>query len=112
MPSSWHRFDRTLKVIAEQEPSGLLDWLATVLSVPGPVTLLDANLSKELLDSAREVDVLWRAETAGKPFLLHVEFQLKRDEAGRPEMGERLAGYIMRLYEREHLPITSIVIYL
>jgi|GEM_PF-5593537 len=27
-------------------------------------------------------------------------------------MGERVAGYVMRLYEREHLPITSVVIYL
>jgi hypothetical protein len=41
-----------------------------------------------------------------------VEFQLKRDDQARAGMGERIAGYIMRLYEREHLPITSVVIYL
>jgi predicted transposase YdaD len=112
MPSRWHRFDRTLKTIAEQEPTGLLEWLAGVLSLPGPVPLADANLSKELLDSTREVDVVWRVEANGIPSLLHLEFQSKRGEAGRAEMGERLAGYVMRLYERGHLPVTSIVIYL
>lgn len=112
MSARWHQFDRTLKLIAEQEPAGLLDWLAAVLSLPEPVTLLDANLSKELLDSPREVDVLWRAGAKGKPLLIHLEFQLKQDEAGRPEMGERLAGYIVRVYEREHLPLLSVVIYL
>ncbi len=60
MPSPWRRFDRALKRIAEEEPVGLLD----------------ANLSKELVDTVREVDVVWRAAREGRPFLLHLEFQL------------------------------------
>lgn len=112
MPSRWRRFDRTLKRIADEEPTGLLEWLAEVLSIPGPVTLIDARLSKELVDAVWEVDVVWRVEAAGKTFLLHLEFQLKKEDQTRPEMGERVAGYIMRLYEREHLPVTSVVIYL
>lgn len=47
----------------------------------------------------------------GRRWLLHVEFQLKIEES-RVEMGERMAGYVLRLYERDHLPITSIVLYL
>lgn len=31
MPSRWCRFDRTLKRIADEEPTGLLEWLAEVL---------------------------------------------------------------------------------
>ena len=112
MPSRWRRFDRTLKRIADEEPTGLLDWLAAVLSLPGPVTLLDARLSKELIDAVWEVDIVWRIEAGGRVFLLHLEFQLKKEDQTRAEMGERIAGYVMRLYEREHLPIISVVIYL
>jgi len=112
MTSRWRRFDRTLKRIAEEEPSGLLKWLTEVLSIPGPVTLLDANLSKELIDAVWEVDIVWRVEAGGKTFLLHLEFQLKKESQTRAEMGERVAGYVVRLYEREHLPIISVVIYL
>jgi predicted transposase YdaD len=104
-------FDKTLKRMADEEPIGLLEWLTSVLGVVEQIELV-APRPKDLIDSVREVDVVWRVRLKeGTEFLLHLEFQLQLDEKRAP-IGERMAGYAMRLYEREHLPITSVVIYL
>jgi predicted transposase YdaD len=113
MPAPGHkRFDKTLKRIADEEPVGLLECLADLLGLPGKITLINASLSKELIDVVREVDLVWLVQDEnGRQWLLHVEFQLRLEE-GRIEIGARMAGYVVRLYERERLPITSLVIYL
>lgn len=59
MPTAGHhRFDKTLKRIAEQEPEGLLAYLADLLALPGTITLVNANLSTELVDTVRHVDIV------------------------------------------------------
>jgi predicted transposase/invertase (TIGR01784 family) len=71
--------------------------------------LKESQISKELAPAARQVDLVWRILTPrGAEALLHIELQLEPDEA----MGQRMLEYGMRLYERDHLPILSVVIFL
>lgn len=102
------KYDHTLKWIAEQEPSGFFEWLMEVLGRKDFV-LKESQISKELAPAARQVDLVWRIVTPlGAEALLHIELQLEPDEA----MGQRMLEYGMRLYERDHLPILSVVIFL
>jgi hypothetical protein len=102
------KYDHTLKWIAEQEPGGFFEWLMEVLGREGFV-LKERQISKELAPAPRQVDLVWRILTPrGAEALLHIELQLEPDE----EMGQRMLEYGMRLYERDHLPILSVVIFL
>jgi predicted transposase YdaD len=102
-----NRFDRTLKRIAERTPADLLAWLADILGWPA-TTLVQASLSKELVSSEQEVDLLWLVETDGEQELLHWEFQLQ-DET---RMGLRLAGYALQLIERDKRPVHTVIMQL
>jgi hypothetical protein len=102
------KYDHTLKWIAEQEPGGFFEWLMEVLGREG-FSLKESQISKELAPAPRQVDLVWRILTPrGVEALLHIELQLEPDE----EMGQRMLEYGMRLYERDHLPILSVVIFL
>jgi predicted transposase YdaD len=102
------KYDHTLKWIAEEEAQGFFEWLMEALGRKDFV-LKESNLSKELAPAPRQVDLVWRILTPqGADALLHIELQLEPDEW----MGRRMLEYGMRLYERDHLPVVSIVIWL
>lgn len=105
-------FDKSIKWMASQEPAGLLKWLAGRLKLPEPITLVDPKVPTEIVSSARYADVVWLVEEEGERFLLHLEVQYKPEEAPGKEIGERVAGYGWRLYERDHLPVESVVLFL
>ena len=63
----------------------------------------------KLPSTLRQTDLVWEVEGAdGRRRLLHIELQTAVD----PEIGERLAEYMSRLWRRDHLPIRSVVVYL
>lgn len=102
------QYDHTLKWMAEEEPRGFFEWLMKRLGRQG-FLLKEKAISKELAPAARQVDLAWGMFTPkGADALLHVELQLEPDD----EMGQRMLEYGMRLYERDHLPILSVVIWL
>ena len=94
--------DQALKRLLQQAHDGLLALLTPELHWRG-------ERSPELPAVARQADLVWEVEdSAGTRGLLHIELQTKPD----PEMGERLAEYLIRLWRRDHLPVRSIVIFL
>lgn len=102
------KYDHTLKWMAEQEPQGFFEWLMAALGREGFV-LKERKVSTELAPVARTVDLAWRILTPkGANALLHIEWQLDSDHL----MGQRMMQYGMRLYERDHLPVVSVVIWL
>jgi hypothetical protein len=53
--------------------------------------------------------VVWEVERPdGRRGILHIELQTKVE----PDLGERIAEYLIRLYRLDHLPIRSIVVLL
>jgi predicted transposase YdaD len=102
------KYDHTLKWMAEQEPQGFFQWLMEVLDREH-FALQESNVSKELAPAPRQVDLVWRVVSpAGAEALLQIELQLEPDE----DMARRMVEYGMRLFERDHLPVLSVVIYL
>ena len=102
------KYDHTLKWMAETEAQGFFEWLMALLGRAGYV-LQEISVSKELAPAARYIDLVWRILTPrGTVALLHIELQLDPDDT----MGQRMLEYAMRLYERDHLPILSVVIWL
>ncbi len=102
------KYDHTLKWMVEQEPQGFFAWLMETLGRQGFI-LKEINVSKELAPQARYVDLVWRILTPkGTEALLHIELQLDPDST----MGQRMLEYAMRLYERDHLPVLSVIIWL
>ena len=101
------KYDHTLKWIAEQEPRGFFKWLMGEMGRED-FELKVSNLSKELAPAPRQVDLVWQMlSPKGTAALLHIELQLEPDEGG-----PRMLEYGMRLYERDHLPVLSVVIFL
>ena len=102
MPPGRPDLDQALKRLLQQAHDGLLTLLTPELHWRG-------ERSPELPAVARQADLVWEVEDdTGTRGLLHIELQTKHD----PEMGERLAEYLIRLWRRDHLPVRSIVIFL
>ncbi len=102
------KYDHTLKWMLEAEPQGFFAWLMAAIGRQGFV-LKDIKASTELAPAARVVDLVWRIQTPrGAEALLHIELQLDPDDM----MGQRMLAYGMRLCERDHLPVVSVVIWL
>jgi predicted transposase YdaD len=91
-----------MKLLVRQDPQSLVSFL-----VPGAVF---KGMEDRELQAAPSVtsDTLYRITWQEKQFILHVEFQLKRD----PEMGQRLWHYNALTYIHTKLSVYSVVIYL
>jgi hypothetical protein len=106
------QFDQHLKWMTSQEPAGFLRWLTGLLPLGATVTLVDATIPTEIVSTARYADLVLLVEVDGERFLLHLDFQYRQAEEPGKDMGERVTGYGWRLYEREHLPVESVVLLL
>jgi hypothetical protein len=100
-------FDTTTRFLVQQYPA---DWIAYLrLGPPGPVRVVDANLSMVTAEVDKVIEVA--AET---PWLAHLEFQSSHDAT----MGARMLRYNSMLHlddraERQALrPVASVVVLL
>jgi hypothetical protein len=94
-------FDTTLKSLIQAYPA---DWIAFLrLTSPGPVEVVDANLSTV----TAEVDKVMRVGDA-TPWLVHLEFQSSYD----PTIGQRLVRYSTLLHLQHDLAVESVLVLL
>lgn len=95
-------YDQALKRLLLLAHDGFLELTAPELKWRG-------EISPELPATTRRADMAWEVEFPdGQRGILHVELQTKAD----PTIGERLLEYGVRLWQREHLPVRSVVVYL
>ena len=96
-------YDQPLKRLLLRAHDGLLARIAPDLKWRG-------ELSPELPATVRQADLVWDVELPdGQRGTLHVELQTKPD----PKIGLRIAGYMIRLLERdENRPVRSVVVFL
>ena len=95
-------YDQALKRMLTRAHDGLI-----ALLLPGAVWR--GELSAELPASSRIVDLLWEvSDDAAERLALHLELQTRGD----PDIGMRMADYIIQIYRRYRLPVQSFVIYL
>jgi predicted transposase YdaD len=95
-------YDQALKRLLIRAHEGFLALIA-------PGRTWRADRSPELPAVARQADLVWEVERPdGRRGILHIELQTKVE----PNLGERIAEYLVRLYRRDHLPIRSIVVLL
>ena len=79
------------------------------LALIAPGRTWRADRSPRLPAVIRQADLVWEVERPdGRRGILHIELQTKVE----PDLGERLAEYLVRLYRRDHLPIRSILVLL
>ena len=79
------------------------------LALIAPTVRWRGALSPELPAAGRQADLVWEVQLGdGSRGILHIELQTKPD----PTMGERVAEYLIRLWQREHVPMQSIVVFL
>jgi predicted transposase YdaD len=94
-------FDATLKELVETYPR---DWIAQLgLSAAGPVDVVDADLSTV----TAQADKLIRVQEP-EPWLLHLELQASRD----PHLARRVLKYNVLVFDRDELPVESVVLLL
>lgn len=95
-------YDQIVKLSAITDPQGFLDVFARGLK-------LYATRSEELPSQARRADEVWEVIfPSGKHGILHIEFQTQVKD----DIGLRLAGYALRLFQQYKLPVLSVVIFL
>ena len=94
-------FDVPFKHLVEHHP---LDWLRFLdIETPGPVTIVDADVSVV----AAEADKVIRVDDA-EPWILHLEAQASHDS----RLPERIHRYNALLSYRHDLPVVSVAILL
>ncbi len=95
------RFDQAMKRLLTIAHGA---FLALIL----PNAVWRGALAAELPGGVRLADLLWEVVDEGTRIVLHLELQTYVDE----QIGFRIAEYIVRIYDRYHLPVRSFVIYL
>lgn len=98
MPKPW---DRKMKRLLTEAPQDFVEWLLSGAQYVGIV-------SSELDGEPLYTDMLYDVLQEGKPSLLHIEFQRRRDA----KMAERLWEYNVRATIQYKCPVWSCVIYL
>lgn len=80
------------------------------LALIAPGVTFRGELSPELPATTRRAVLVWEVEQAGGGLrgVLHVELQTKITS----DIGERMAAYAIRLWQRGHLPVRSVVVFL
>jgi predicted transposase YdaD len=101
-PRQPHTYDRILKWMITRARDAFLALIAPGYTWRG-------ERSPELPAITRQADLIWEVEgNDGRRRLLHIELQSDID----PEIGVRLADYVVQLYRRDRLPTWSVVVYL
>jgi predicted transposase YdaD len=98
MAGAW---DSKLKLLINKVPQDFVSWL-----VEGAI--YEEEISPHLKTRNIDADVLYRISMLGRPYLLHIEFQLR----SKPEMAERMWEYNVLATRRNNLPVYSFVVYL
>src|SRR6266702_2344325 len=90
MAGAW---DSKLKLLINKVPQDFVSWL-----VAGAI--YEEEISPHLKTRNVDADVLYRISILGRPYLLHIEFQLH----SKPEMAERMWEYNVLATCRNNLP--------
>lgn len=112
------KYDRTMKLLVDGDPRAIAQFVLDRSQLPHSLVIeveVLGQLNTEFQGTEAEADGLLLATTAdGRMFLIHIEFQSKRD----PFMGDRMLDYCIRARHKHSpkegpaLPIISCVIYL
>jgi predicted transposase YdaD len=94
-------WDDSMKWLVRQNPQSLVSFLL-------PDAVFTGEVDRELQAPAVTSDTLYKVTWQEKQVILHVEFQLKRDD----DMGRRVWHYNALAYIHTKLPVHSVVIYL
>ncbi len=82
---------------------------AGFLALVAPGLVWRGERSPEFPAVRRQADLVWEVQTPeGERSLLHVELQTEPDT----QIGARIADYKIQLWQRDHLPIQSVVVFL